>query len=181
MEGNMRRDGGKHHSGRAKPHRPKDADAADASSSNSEMAPPPHADPFAAALATPDGRRDALSQMDIAISRVLAEHAQGDSRFLLERRREPLPPLEYRISGDAMRAAGILEGDRVDVDPRAIAKHGDLVLVSRQQGCFEARWAVVAGFSSKLRGERPATEAIDPAAPGLWTIHGVVRRIVRDF
>jgi hypothetical protein len=179
----MRREGAKHQGARSK------ARLAASPAGPPSIAPhgihgaaSPSADAFAASLATPEGRSAAVSEMDAAIARLLSDHGEDQGRFLLERRGEPLAAAaRYRISGDAMRGASIVEGDRVEIDAVAALKPGDLVLVSKEAGRYEARKAWLGAEGLSLRGEPPIDEAIDAAAPGEWTIHGVIRQVARDF
>ena len=170
----MRREGAKHQGGRAKARR--------------DGSPPrapsvtPSADAFGASLATPEGRSAALSEMDAAIARLLSDHGAAQGRFLLERRGEPLPAaVRYRICGDAMRGAGVLDGDRAEIDEAAALECGALVLVSKEDGRYEARRASQGPAGMRLRAEPAVDDGIDPAMPGPWTIHGVIREVVKDF
>lgn len=178
----MRREGAKHQGARAKARRDgSPARPPSIAPHGIQGAVPPSADAFAASLATPEGRSAAVSEMDAAIARLLSDHGQAQGRFLLERRGEPLAAARYRISGDAMRGASIMEGDRVEIDAVAALEPGALVLVSKEVGLYEARRASLDAAGLRLRAEPPAEDEIDPAAPGQWTIHGVILQVVRDF
>jgi len=179
----MRREGAKHQGARSK------ARLAGSPAHPPSTAPhgfhgaaPPIADAFGASLATPEGRSAALSEMDDAIARLLSDYGEDRGRFLLDRRAEAPPAsARYRIRGDAMRSAGIIEGDQVEIDAAAAAGPGDLVLVSKEAGRYEARRARLGVDGLRLEAEPPIEESIDPGEPGLWAIHGVIRQVVRDF
>ena len=178
----MSREGAKH-GHRGKPHRPGTAAALSRPVRllGFENPSPPPADAFSAALATPEGRAMALSEMDSAISRLVADHGRDPERFMLEKRQSPLPSPIYRIVGDAMRDEGILDGDRVEVDKLRVAKAGDVVIVSSTAGRIEARRAAQAECGLVLKTRGPGGVEIDPATDAGWTILGVARRLTRDL
>lgn len=135
-------------------------------------------------LAAPAARAEALSEMDEAIARLLAERGAGAAggAFLLDQPRREAGRLPvHAIRGDAMRRAGILAGDVLEVDAARAPREGDVVVVSSGLDGCEARRAVAGESGILLRREGSDAPDIDPARPGLWTIHGVARRLTREL
>jgi Peptidase S24-like len=123
------------------------------------------------ALATPGATREsALGEMDSAIAALMAKH--GPRAFQLDAK--PENGRSYKVSGSAMEAVGIWDGDTVVVDDQRRGQDGDLVLVSRDGKRFEVRALRVEGDTAYLHAE--CSELSDEALSlnSSMTVYGVV-------
>jgi len=87
----------------------------------------------------------------------------------------------HRIAGDAMRRAGLFDGDEVLADSFASPKAGDVVIVRLACGRVEARRVAGSGGALALGTDGPCGFEADMAADADWTVLGVARRLTRDL